>query len=1059
MKITKTVLNTMLVATALLASHLHAAAPINPETQPLGAIGPIELSTADLTNGAKAYRGWFENGSWQGDLIEYNVSSNGVLTSSIDLTTSSPAQSVGGTNWSAHVQFTANAAGISHWDTGRKIITSKNGSQIPFRWNSLNATQQAAIDLTAADNGATTSIILNHLRGDRSQEKPVGALRQRFTVLGDIIHSNPEYAAAPEGDFVETSYVDFKNANLARAPRVYVGANDGMLHAFDATNGNEVWAYIPSMLIPKLSRLVGVPYSHTYFVDGGITVTDAFYDGAWHTVLIGSLGAGGKGLYALDVTDPNMDSELSTTKLLGELTADDATYGADIGYIFDATTVTKLNDGNWYAIAGNGISSVNGIAKLVLVNLGSGAVTTISTASGSAGSPNGLAAPALVDTNNDGKADIAFAGDIDGDMWKFDLTGATAGSWKVDYKLYDGVNTQPITMAPDIANHPRFGFLVLFGTGKLYESADITDAAVQSIYGIWDTGTSPAGTEKRLAQLLSDDTAYFGGGFTENVRTFKTVVELDYNTYEGWKVDLPAGERLMTPPQLRAGRLKSTITDPNGLENWFLEVSFDEGGVADESIFDLNRDGVLNTADRVTGNPDADLNDPEDIPMGWQRPTGTMSQVTIASLGAGVDTLFLNFLNPPLVEPPCSGSCDGGLVGGHLDVDTDSKFLGGGNGGGTDGHVHEYDDKIDRTYIDYFDIFPPGGSKLRNVYEVGIPETEEFIVLIANASWSPGGTIIINNVSYNVVEYQRMLHKALAKWDGQPNTLKDPNDNSLIFTLAGLRDTGVENGRGLSINFDSLAIISGGLLPNNTGCVNMTDSIINGRWRGGALIMQLVKASHFNGLGTESALDRLNVQTPSDMVAEVVLPNGKSVVLMEDVFPETPDNKIEGSSPAYEIYGGTHVRDDPEFLYEGSVFWHWASTECYGDDGYLDAYMLATRGVTEAVYQDMLDAAGFVDFAELAAYVKSLEGCRTVDETKGGCKRAYEKVIELYRMGLIVEYHKDGGGGGSDPGDPDGGGGLSGEPVVIEGGVSEGGLTSGPNFETGRRTWIDILPE
>ena len=126
MKITNTFIKTMLLSTSLLASQLNAAA-INPELQPLGYIGPIELSTTDLTNGTKAYRGWFENGSWQGDLIEYSVSSSGVLTTSIDLTTISPSQTAAGTNWSAYVQFAANAAGVSHWDTGRKIIRRDTG--------------------------------------------------------------------------------------------------------------------------------------------------------------------------------------------------------------------------------------------------------------------------------------------------------------------------------------------------------------------------------------------------------------------------------------------------------------------------------------------------------------------------------------------------------------------------------------------------------------------------------------------------------------------------------------------------------------------------------------------------------------------------------------------------------------------------------------------------------------------------------------------------------------------------------------------------------------------
>ena len=1050
-KVTRRVLKTMLLSATLTTSQLQAAAPINPEIQPLGAIGPIELSNTDLTNGAKAYRGWFENGGWQGDLIEYDVSSAGNLTTSISTANISPQQTAGGGNWSAHVQFAANAETISHWDTGRKIITSKAGTQIPFRWSKLSAKQQADLDSVAAAASATSSDILNYIRGERSNEKPVGPYRQRYTVLGDIVHSNPEYVAAPEEDFADSSYVAFKNANLSRAPRVYVGANDGMLHAFDATNGNEVWAYVPSMLIPKLSILAGTPYSHRYFVDGSITVKDAFYGGSWHTVLVSSLGAGGKGLFGLDVTDPSFSSELTGgTKLLGELSADDASIGDDIGYIFDATTITQLNDGKWYAINGNGISSVNGIAKLLLIDLASGNVTVISTGSGSAGAPNGLAAPALVDTDNDGKADIAYAGDIDGDMWKFDLKGATSASWKLDYKLYDGVESQPITLAPDVANHPQFGYLVTYGTGKLYEPADIDDTSIQAIYGIWDKGSAPSGAETRLAQLLSADTAYDRFGYSEMVRTFETVAPLDYSVYSGWKVDLPAGERLLTPPQLRAGRLKTTITNPAGFSNWFLEVTFDEGGVADESIFDLSRDSKLNEDDRVNGNAGADFNDPEDIPMAWQRPTGTMSQVTIASLAAGIDTLFLNFLNPPIVPATCSGTCTGGLSGGHMDVDTDSQVLGDGRGGGTDGHVHEYDDKTNRTYIDYLDVFPPGGSKLRNITEVGIDPAEDFIVLVANADWSPGATLVINDKGYNVVEYQRMIHRALAKWNGT-SPLTDPDGDPLILSLDDLAASGGQ----FRMSFDSLALIAGGLLPTNTGCVNRTNSITKGRWRNGALILQVVKASHFKDLGVgASALDLVTVQTPTDLKPVVVLSDGTQIELMEDL---NADSAITGAAFPYEMYGGLHAAGTEEFLYESSVFWHWDEGECYGDPNWEEQFRITIEGVSEELYLEQLEAAGYADFAELVALVESL-GC--LDPNSSDCdSKTYKKIQDIYEMGLLVYRDEYGGGGDGGTEPPGGGGGLSGDPVIIEGGISEGGITSGPNFDTGRRTWTDILPQ
>ena len=201
------------------------------------------------------------------------------------------------------------------------------------------------------------------------------------------------------------------------------------------------------------------------------------------------------------------------------------------------------------------------------------------------------------------------------------------------------------------------------------------------------------------------------------------------------------------------------------------------------------------------------------------------------------------------------------------------------------------------------------------------------------------------------------------------------------------------------------------------------------------------------------------VQTPSDLKPVVVLSDGTQVELTEDL---NNDGTIDGTTPAYEIYGGLLARDNAEFLYESTLFWHWNPGECYGDPGWEAEYILATQGVSEEVFQEMLEDAGFADFEELVAYVESLEDCKDIKEKKGGCKKAYEKVEDLYNMGQLVELNKPGGGSGGSGGgggNGGGGGGISGEPLILPGGVSESGITAGPNFETGRRTWIDILPE
>lgn len=1034
-----------LIATLLSTGAAYAAAPFTPANQPLGYIGPVELSDNDLKEGANAYRGWFENGSWQGDLIEYTVTSTGSMSTSIDLTGLQPKQG-GSENWSAHVVFASQDA--SYWNDERKIILGTGDGQTAFRWSNLSNAQQKLVDPAAEASNAPSSMILDFLRGDRSNEFPEGAggLRQRFSILGDIIHSNPEYVAVPSGGYFETSYVNFVNTNAGRRPTVYVGANDGMLHAFDANDGSELWSYVPSMVVDNLIRLAGRPYAHTYFVDGGLTIQDAVISGAWKTVLVGSLGAGGKGVFVLDVTSPELTSESLTSgsdkKVMWEIDDSDT----DIGYIFGESTIAKLNDGRWYAVNGNGVSSEDGMAVLLAIDLETGDVRKISTGSGDPGAPNGLAPPALVDTNNDGIADIAFAGDIDGDMWKFDLSATSHSGWNVAYKLYDGQESQPITIAPDVANHPKGGFQVLFGSGRLYTLQDITDTSTQSLFGIHDVGFDP-GSANQIARVLSEDTDYISGDYAETVRTYATSVGIDWSLYNGWQIDLPPGERLITSPILRGGRLKSTITNPNGYSNWLLEATFDQGAYENESIYDLNRSSTLDDDDQVDNNSNGELGDPEDVPMAWKRETGTMSQVTVARLQQGYDTLFLNYLNPPLVQgvnqsEGCVGDCVGGVEGGHFDVSTDTTWA-----GSTQSHSHLYDDLFNITYVDWVN---PAKTGLKNIPEAVASDDQEFIVLVANADLSPGVTVTVGNTDYNVVEYQRMLHEKLAAWNGS-GPLTDGNGQSLILTMNDL----TANGGTVRFTMGSRAIINGGLHATGNGCVNQDENVTNDRWRNGSLVVQLVERSHFT---SGPALDRLHVQQPSDLLGQLILSNGNTVILKND---HNDNSLIESAAPHYEAAGGLVVKDSGEFIYEGAVHWHYGGNSCYGDAAWLFELAQELGRVPEELYKAMLLQYGYETFEKLVEDLELFEVCKNKKENQGGCKETYEALLMLYELGLLVNQQQPPNTeeGGTEGGEPSSGfEDLTGEPVVIEGGVSEGGLTSGPNFDIGRRTWTDLLP-
>ena len=346
--------------------------------------------------------------NWAGDLTRYSLTTQDKATVQTKL-------------WSAQSILDA----MPNGGAGRKIMMAGSGTSglKEFTWGSLSADQKRQLNRDpdrndVADTKGQDRVAF--LRGDRSKENSDN-FRTRNSILGDIINSSPAtvgkaqyltYLAQP----IEPSgnYSTFAEAQKTRAPRVYVGANDGMLHGFD-TDGNETFAFIPSAVFEKLHKLTARGYqggAHQFYVDGSPVVADAFFGGAWHTVLIGSLRAGGKGLFALDVTDP------ANIKLLWEIGVDQE---PDLGYSFPKPTVARLHNGKWAVVTGNGYSSLNDKAALLIIDLETGAITRKLEVTGRTGVPNGLSSPRLADNNSDGVADYAYAGDLQGNLWRFDL--------------------------------------------------------------------------------------------------------------------------------------------------------------------------------------------------------------------------------------------------------------------------------------------------------------------------------------------------------------------------------------------------------------------------------------------------------------------------------------------------------------------------------------------------------------------------------------------------------------------------------------------------------------
>jgi Tfp pilus tip-associated adhesin PilY1 len=428
----------------------HAATSFVPNDQPRGWVTQPALSSYVLRTGGIYYRfvGSYDLGTWSGDIYADEIDSIGDFVEPY---------------WSA-----TTVVGMQDYDTGRKIVTLKSdGTKIAFRWASLSSSQQTSIG--DATNGPK---ILNFIRGDRSNEDPNGSkFRKRDSVIGPVVHS---------------SLIHWQHDSSTR--RVYSGANDGMLHILDADTGAEQFAYIPSMLIGNLKNISTNPYTtKDYFVDGGFSISNATLSSTLKTLLVGGLGAGGKGLFALDITTPTAADEAdAATKIKWEITPSISGF-ENLGYTYGTPKIARLNNGTPVAIAGNGyVNGGNGHATLLIIDLDNGTlVKEIDTGSGNTGSPNGLSSPTLRDTNGDGKVDYVYAGDLDGHLWKFDLSSSDPATYTAT-NLYTTSPAQAITVQPVIQLHPNGGHLVMFATGRTLTSSDITDNSVHYVYGIWD---------------------------------------------------------------------------------------------------------------------------------------------------------------------------------------------------------------------------------------------------------------------------------------------------------------------------------------------------------------------------------------------------------------------------------------------------------------------------------------------------------------------------------------------------------------------------------------------
>lgn len=590
------------------------------------------------------------NRDWTGDLVAYPFS--------------------GGKVGSAVVWDAQDLLDAVNWDTGRHIVSFNptTGKGIPFRWpasatdtSALNTTQQGQLQ----PSDSLGSSRLNYLRGDRSSEQTAGTFRKRTHVLGDITDSTPLYIGAPSGPYQDASYQSFEASNSGRDPMIYVGANDGMLHAFCATTttgsghctpGAEMFAFIPNGVFGQLINLTQPAYNtaHRFFVDGSPSSGDAKFsisDSNWHTLLVGGLNNGGNSIYALDVTTPPSagDTEAAIAKkVLWEYT------DSNLGRTFSRPTIARLSNGKSAVIFGSGYNNSDGKPYLYILDAETGSPLfgspidlcgNLSTCD--ANKPNGLSSPAAVSPDASGTVTLVYAGDLQGNLWKVDLTAQNVGGSLLFKAVDAGGTAQPITTTPVVSLHPNAptsaGYMVYFGTGQFLGLPDISTTSPQTIYGIWDDPKANKAAQRSdlVAQTITGTpTATTLVSGTNSARLISSK-PIDWTSQRGWYIDLPiSGERAITDALLDSKRLIFATfipsTDPctGGGQSWFMVVDYATGGAPSQPQIDLYGNGTFDFLKDSSGK--------DKVPVGMLFNYAIAAPTLISGTGGSSDTILIS---------------------------------------------------------------------------------------------------------------------------------------------------------------------------------------------------------------------------------------------------------------------------------------------------------------------------------------------------------------------------------------------------------------------------------
>lgn len=570
-------------------------------------------------------------------------------------------------DWSGTLSGFSFDSGTEIWDAeeilaqtppaNRKLITHNGSQGVELEFASasslsnLSAAQQNALNADPTLSATQDNLGHNRLAWLHGNNNAHATLRNRegkdsggstvLRLLGDVINANPQFVGKTNYGFARlggtegSSYGTFRSTSSYqnRIDALYVPANDGILHAFDSETGDELFGYIPSeLLLPsgsnsyaRISALMQPNYTHKYFMDGTPRVQDAYIDKdgngtkQWRTILLGTMGTGGKTVFALDITNPGSFSP-----------ADDVLWEfqhANLGYGVTDPQISRLENGTWVAIFGNGYNGTSGQSSLFVVNLETGAlVEELQTGAGSTSNANGLASVTITSfPESDAITRYAYGGDLFGNLWRFDLTGNNTSSWaatKVFTAESPAGNPQPITVAPRVALNPNNNdeLVAAFGTGSFLRNGDEGDYDIQTLYAIKDdlsaSGLQRSDLVQQTITRQEDIVVNKASGNGTNSFTVRETSSNPLTDENGWYLDLAynstkEGERVISratfPFGVNPDRVRFTTVIPDsdpcgsGRTGYIMDLKLTSGVPSDTPVFDLNSDGKFNSGDITSG--------------------------------------------------------------------------------------------------------------------------------------------------------------------------------------------------------------------------------------------------------------------------------------------------------------------------------------------------------------------------------------------------------------------------------------------------------------------------